>query len=266
MIFKTNRKKGFTIIELAIGMVIMSITSAAAFKVYQTQKRVNDVQDQLIEQNQNLRAAMFYIEDELKTAGCDPSGRAGAGIVEADSNTLRFTRDITGGETDGIDNDQDLLVDELRNDGVDNDGDGWFDDDDPDELYDTEWYNGKTTDTAEDITYSLYDAYSDGDMDLGRKSGNGNNQPVAENVDALNFVYLGGNGNVLGPLPLTLAERNNIRSIEVSIIVRSRRPDPDYYDTKAYFNKQGTQILAAPEDHYHRKLLSMTVKCRNLGL
>ena len=56
--------------------------------------------------------------------------------------------------------------------------------------------DGDTNDSNELITYSLYDAYSDGDTDLGRRSQGGPNQPVAENIDALNFVYLDENGNV----------------------------------------------------------------------
>lgn len=265
-IFRIKKNRGFTVIELLIGLVIMGITTAAAYRLYLTQKKANDVQEQLVEMHQNLRAAMFYLEDEIKTAGCDPSNKAGAGLLQADSTTLQFTRDITGGENDGIDNDQDELVDELQADNVDNDGDGLIDLNDVDELYFTEWYNGSTGEANENITYTLYDAYSDGDMDLGRKSGAGVNQPVAENVDALDFVYLSGNGGVLGPLPLLADNLDNVRSIEVTLVVRSRKPDPDYTDTAAYYNMRGTEILPAQNDHYHRKALSVTVKCRNLGI
>ncbi len=41
-----------------------------------------------------------------------------------------------------------------------------------------------------EITYSLYDSGMDADVtedDLGRKVGAGTNQPVAQNIDALEF-------------------------------------------------------------------------------
>ena len=119
--------------------------------------------------------------------------------------------------------------------------------------------DGDLDDSDENVTYSLYDSGSDGDTDIGRKVGAGNNQPVAENIDALNFVYLDEDNNVT-------TNADNVRSIQISIVARTQRDDEGYVDSTVYRNKQNTVILAAPNDNFRRRLLTTTVKCRNIGL
>jgi type IV pilus assembly protein PilW len=119
--------------------------------------------------------------------------------------------------------------------------------------------DGDTDDSNEDITYSLYDSDGDGDSDLARKVGAGNNQPVADNVDALNFVYLDQAGYITTTLP-------DIRSVQVTLVARAQRPDARYTDTASYANQQGEQIISTQNDNFRRKLLTAEVKCRNLGL
>ena len=116
----------------------------------------------------------------------------------------------------------------------------------------------------ENITYSLDDNDGDGDNDLER-----NNNLIAENIDTLNFVYLGeagpldddGNGNVVASIPL-------IRSIQITLVARTGRGDPGYTDTKAYYNQQDlvNPILPAQNDNVRRRPLTAQIRCRNLGL
>ena len=116
----------------------------------------------------------------------------------------------------------------------------------------------------ENITYSLDDNDGDGDNDLER-----NNNLIAENIDTLNFVYLGeagpldddGNGNVVASIPL-------IRSIQITLVARTGRRDPGYTDTKAYYNQQDlvNPILPAQNDNVRRRPLTAQIRCRNLGL
>jgi len=113
-----------------------------------------------------------------------------------------------------------------------------------------------TISSNEDITYSLYTA--DGIQKLGRDTGAGN-QPVAENIDALDFVYLDANG-------ATTATLANIRSVQITLVARTGRGDPGYTNNTVYRNQQNTIILPAQNDNLRRKLLTVEVKCRNLGL
>ena len=109
--------------------------------------------------------------------------------------------------------------------------------------------DGDTLDTDENVTYAI-----NGSGNLGR-----NTQPVAENIDALNFVYLDGNRTVT-------ADPAAVRSIQITMVAKTGRPDNDYTDTQSYSNQQGGGVLSAQNDHFRRKVLSVEVKCRNLGL
>jgi len=93
--------------------------------------------------------------------------------------------------------------------------------------------DGDTSDANENITYSLYTA--DGIQKLGRKStAAAVNQPVAENIEDLQISQTG-------------------NSINVSLIARTSKLDPDYTDPTY-------------GDHYHRYTLTSVITPRNLNL
>ena len=239
--------KGFTLLELLITIVLLALTSIAMYEAYMGQRKIHQANEEMAAMQQNLRAAMYYLENDIKKAGLDPlrvsGGGAGAGIVVADVSTIQFTLDITGGENDGIDNNYNNLIDDA-----------------------TEWYDGSTDDAGENITYLLYDSGADGDLDLGRRVGAGTNQPVADNIDAFDIVYLDSNGTVLGPTPLTAAQMRNVKSFQITLVVRAERPDPDYTNSDSYFNRQGTLIFTAPNDNFRRISMTTDLMGRNLGL
>ena len=122
---------------------------------------------------------------------------------------------------------------------------------------------------TETIKYSLEDKGPDGDNDLVRDDGGGS-QLVAENIDALNFVYLDqtgtvldddGSGNVTTSIP-------NIRSIQVTMVARTGRVDLGYTDNNTYQNQQDQNIYTPPANDrsFRRRALSREIKCRNLGI
>ena len=122
--------------------------------------------------------------------------------------------------------------------------------------------DGDTSDINEDITYSHSDPDGDGDNDLVRATGAGPAQLLAENIDALYFVYLDGDGALLAT-PVTTPE--DIRSVQITIVARTGRGDPGYTNNKTYQNFQDTTIYTAPGDNFRRKLLRAEIQCRNLG-
>ena len=212
---------GFTLIELLVAMVLSVIIMAGIYSTYYSQQKSYLVQEQVAAMQQNLRAAMFYMEREIRQAGCDPTRKAGAGIITANVNTISFTEDADGDES------------------------------------------------LTSITYSLY-VDGDGIQKLGRDTGGGN-IPVADNIDVIDFVYLDSNGNDLdegGGNVVTAAGIAKIRSVQVTVVARTGIEDQTYTDTDDYYNQHdlGTPILAAPNDHFRRKLLSTNIKFRNLGL
>jgi type IV pilus assembly protein PilW len=169
---------------------------------------------------QNLRGGLSLMMKEIRMAGCDPTGKANAGIISATPDSMSFTLDIRGADTD----------------------------DPPD---------GDTSDPNERITYSLYDSNRDGVNDtLGRRTGGGRNSPAAENVDAINFVYLDENGT-----PTSVP--SEVRSVEVTLLARTARGDPGYRDNTIYANQRGAIIYAA-NDNFRRKMVTAHIKCRNM--
>jgi len=106
----------------------------------------------------------------------------------------------------------------------------------------------------ESITYALADSDGDGDNDLER-----NSNLIAENIDALDFVYLDENDNPTG-VP------DEIRSIQITMVAKTGKADRGYLDSIVYTNQGGTGIFGPPNDSFRRRRLTAEVKCRNLGL
>jgi type IV pilus assembly protein PilW len=87
--------------------------------------------------------------------------------------------------------------------------------------------DGDTNDANEDLTYSLYDSGGDGDDDLGRRPANGDNQPVAENIESLSFAYL---ADTMTPA----ANPAHIRLVRITLTARTARPDRGYPTNGGY--------------------------------
>jgi type IV pilus assembly protein PilW len=219
---KSNQ--GFTLVELLVTLVVSGVVLAGISSTFYSQQTAYINQEQVVSMQQNLRVAMYNMEREIRMAGHDPNGDSGAGIVTANANSIRIAQDLT-----------------------DNAGTG-----DPDR---------DVGDPGEDITYSLQDADGDGDMDLVRNDHNGAGvQMVAEDIDALNFVYL----NQSGVATTLLAD---IRSVQISVLAKTGRPSRGYANKTTYQNQQGQTIfIPLSGDQHRRRLLTAEVKVRNLGL
>ncbi|MGP8323533.1 MAG: PilW family protein [Methanosarcinaceae archaeon] len=235
-----NSSKGFTLIELMVAMVVSSILIAGIYTTYITQLKSHLTQQLIVEMQQNLRGAMLIIKKDIRMAGYDPNTTAGAGVSAMLENSFEFTMDVTGGEADGIDNDNDDSVDETDEDG---------------------FSDGDINDSNEQIKYGL-DTDADGFQFLGRElNGSGGLQPVAEFIDALNFVYLDSAGGVTND-PLL------VKSVQVTIVGRSSKIVPVMFlkqtDNKTYMNQQGKIVLLPQNDQFRRIIVTSNIKCRNL--
>ncbi len=85
-------------------------------------------------------------------------------------------------------------------------------------------------DANEDITYSLYDSGSDGDLDLGRKPGGGSRDPAAENFERLELTYTLADGSTTAA-PVDVSQ---IRMIHLVLTARTARPDHKYPQNGGY--------------------------------
>jgi type IV pilus assembly protein PilW len=218
-------KNGFTIVELLIAMAITGIVSAAIYTAFQSQQQSYLSQDQIVEMQQNLRAAMDIMVREIRMAGYDPYGNSDAGITSATGNKFGFK---FVADDDSYDNDDDETTDEMG------------------EL--------KT------LEYDLYDAYSDGDNDIGRKVGE-KKRAAAENIEEIEFYYTLADSTKT----TTPADPSQIRSLQITILARTGDPVRGFTDTKTYNTPSGAS-WGPYNDNYRRRLLTTTVKCRNMGL
>ena len=91
-----RNRKGFTLLELLVAMGLSVIIMAAVYSTYYSQQKSYIVQEQLAAMEQNLRAAMFYMERDIRMAGCDPTRKTAAGVTTADATELSFTEDTDG--------------------------------------------------------------------------------------------------------------------------------------------------------------------------
>ena len=224
-----NGQKGFTLLELMIGMAISLVLMAGIYTFYQSQLKGHITQQELVEMQQDARVGMYMMTTEIRMAGFDPQN-TGASIRTADAGRIAFDSDEND---DGVIN----VATERYYYGLSNDADGdGIADGTPCNLMRVNWDDGLNP-----VALS----------------------PVALNIDALNFVYLDGNGNVT-------ADMAAIRSVQITLVARSGESIRGLMyrqkDSRSYTNQQGLVLLDDPDDDFHRIRLTAAVKVRNLGL
>lgn len=187
------KSNGFTLIELLVAMTIGLVVMAAVSMTFRSQQRSYLEQEQVAAMQQNVRAAMYYMEKDIKTAGCDPIYTAKSKIETANDDLIWFTRDIRGATMGSR-------------------------------------ANGESTDPDENIQYFLQDSDGDGDLDLMRDDLNDANTPIliAENIPSLNFIYRDGSGAQIddGGGDVLAVNRPNIRSVDITLVAARDDGDP----------------------------------------
>jgi len=216
----TTGQKGFSLLELMVAMAIASVLMAGIYTFYQNQLKTHITQQEMVDMQQDARAAMYMMTREIRMAGYDPQYNTGATIRTANVAAIAFDSDDNGNGV--IDSDERFYY-ALNND--------------------TLVRGGWNTPSAPVPLLPL--------------------DPVALNIDALNFVYLDNDGNTTSDLPF-------IRSVQITLVARSGDAVPalmrKHTDSTTYTNQQGTVILPAQNDNFRRIRLTTAVKVRNLGL
>lgn len=225
--------KGFTLIELIITLMVTSIISLAIYSAYLYQQRTQQAQEQVVETQQNIRSAVFYLTKEMRMAGFDPQNMAIAGIVTASKARFQFTQDIN-------DNGANLTPGNGIIDANENIIFGFADGDDPD-----------------------FDGVANaGVASLSRSAGAGGFQPIADNIQAIEFYYTMDSGaKTLSPSP---SEYENIRMVTISILARAAVADREYRNHQTYVTASGANWPV--NDNFRRRLLITNVQLRNMSL
>lgn len=293
-----KQNQGFSLAELMVVVAISGIIMAGISVSFQTQKKHAADQDQVVDMQQNARAALQILTKQLRTAGYDPTssgnfsstnwnisfqnlaglpsppGALTATEVQANS-TITFTSDQN---EDGV-----LDANETFSFALYDFGEGTTDVASRD-LSMTTGGGGRQL-LAENIeAFGLafaYDANGDGALDTDA-AGNviwaidQNNDGTWDRLDTntdgvidINDAPVGTTNGVINAIATgTAVNPRDIRMIRISLLVKSNQQVPDFADTRAYV--VGRQIitpsgLAATLGHRFQ-LLETSVICRNMGL
>lgn len=252
----TCSAQGFTLVEVMIALLLSGIVIASVYSAFQSQQNSYLAQEQTAQMQQNVRIGLDMLVRDIRLAGYNPTEGAGSGFILADNfngtavatsaTQIAFTADL----------DDDGTIDTVAQDA---DGNGTI------EMAD-----------MEQIAYRLngtnLQRYS-------RVTGAVVWQTIAEHVDNIEFQYvLDDDSATIAP---TAAEIPRIRSVRVSILVRTENADENFTSTQTYLpasndpffteaaDLTGTiwgPFTGTPTENNRRRLLKVTVNCRNMGL
>jgi type IV pilus assembly protein PilW len=279
-----QKEDGFSIVELLVALALTAIVMAAVYKALSSQQKVYVAQDQVVAMQQDLRALIENIVQAIRTAGYDPTSSNQFGFISLSSpGSPGFGRYTS---SDGIA----FYAD------IDNPPNGIVDSSDSEQVafrlnVDQ---SGKTL--APGSRDNILRKYSTGAVRW---------QPLAENIEAVGFAYAidddrdgqldtvaGGtiwaidtNNPPTGMLNVNLDTNHDgevdandspngqllarpvsikkIRAVKIWILERSQHPDKDFLNANTYV--VANQRIAASDNH-RRRLVTTTVRCRNVGL
>jgi len=224
-----QRQTGFSLVELLIYVTLSTAVMGSIYQTVRAQQKSYSSQNHLTEVQQNLSVATYILSKDIRSTAYNPTGRAAVGFVtKFAAPNDKFVIDYTT---------QNTMVALL----TDTDGNGTVD------ANSTEQIAYRFNSTKKTLERFVSTATLPG----------GDWETVIDNVDAANFVFLGANGTVT-------TSPQNIRTVQIALLVRARKADPKFINTETYKNKQG-QVLctACANDHYQRRLLTTTVQARN---
>jgi prepilin-type N-terminal cleavage/methylation domain-containing protein len=192
------RYRGFSLVELMVAMTIASIVMAAIFSVYAGLTRSYTTQNAAADVQQAVRATIDFMAEDIMMAGLtDPQkdyGGLDVGISEAGSNKISFNADRNmDGDTDTTDSSENITYElvgtQLRI--TDHLGTAT--------LIDNVINNNLPTPVP------LFRYFTENDTDTPT------NNDLINGYDLINYYLLGD--------PLGAGDRDDIRTVEISIIV-----------------------------------------------
>jgi type IV pilus assembly protein PilW len=269
-------QKGISLIELMVAMVVSGILVAGIYRTFVSQQHTFAVQEQVVDLQQNIRLAINRMTRELRMAGfgrlsstffgggkihgtyanvvTPGGGGKSVTVVGGYLNGATLTANaLAGSTTIQVDNVTAFDLDKKKYISIN----GL----DPHRIKaingnQIELFTGETL--AEDhqagepiflimaITYSI--GMFDGKWSLLRDDNLGlGPQPVAENIENLQFRYVMNTGETLDVVPA--ARYDDIRMIQVSLVARTDKTDPE---------------LAKTGDGFRRRTITSNIQLRNL--
>ena len=253
--------EGFTIIELLMAMMTGIVVLSGIYAAYNSQQKIHAKEQMVVDAQQEVRSAAFFMIREMRLAGMDEKGTAGAGFLSAGPHSIQFTVDL---DDDGDVTDPDENVAYGFSAGADADANGFADDG----AAPIKRFTVGNDDIAEDI-HAIGFAYAfdddeDGDLDFVDSNGNAL-LDVGEEIWAYDSDADGSLDwdNDAGALLPSAVGYDKIRAVRIWLLARTRRPLRGYSGSKNFI--VGDKVVNV-NDNYQYRLLTTTVKCRNMGL
>lgn len=242
----SSHEKGFTLVELLIVMALSGLILTGIYSVFVAQQRAHATNTQVVQMQQNLRAALAIMERDIRMAGYSPSGNADVGFAQAMEEVMQLTVDLND-DGDATDDDEDITYGldagaaRLGRDRSDGSG---------------------MQPIARNIR-SVYFAYAfdddqDGELDV---DGSGEviwaTDSTDDGVDSLDLNVFTNAALAGGSVDL-----DRIRAVRIWLLARSEKPISNYADNKDY--EVGRRTISGNGEAFLHRLVETTIKCRNM--
>jgi len=276
MAISLKGSRGLSLTELLVALVISSILTAAVYRTFMSQQKTAMVQEQVVDMQQNVRSAISRMMREIRMAGFGNvaallpgatfDAKTLSNVITSGTPTGGVTVITVGGTTTIAEDPTDLTHIKVTS-LTDSQGNALFDTGSRKYIsvnglearqitaVDTGTktltlnagliQNPKLNSTVfalRAISYQLNGTSLTRDENLGAGA-----QPLADNINGLQFQYLDENGNTIAN-PVTGAA--NIRVVSVSVTARTSTSDPDYKDAGGY----------------RTRTITSNIRIRNMGL
>ena len=278
------KQKGMTLIELLVAMAITGLLGAGVYRTFTGQQHTYEVQDQIVDMQQNVRMAISRMTRELRMGGYgklgatffDGGGMHGAyqhvvtpggdgksvtvvaalqtlGTLTANAPNGSTTLTVSNGAAFDLDKKKYISINGMESYRIKKIDGNQVTLKASDKLIYSH-FTGEPVFLVMSITYSIgmLDGISvllrDDHLDHPNPQDNGP-QPVAENIENLQFRYVMKDGAVLDAVPP--AQLDDIRMIRVTIVATSDKNKPD-------------PVLAKVGDGFRRRTLTTNIQLRNL--
>ncbi len=285
-----SKQNGYTLIEILIAMAITGIISAALFTSFQFQQKSYVIQEGVAAMQQNLRAGMEMMTQEIRMVGYDRQNIGGMGILDISPRDIADNIDltITGNgaiqiaadfNDSGALNPSDIISFSIADSPIGT----------PDGILDLTRDVGAGRRLLGENIQALgfafaYDADDDGILDVS-PGGNtiwavdsdGDNDLDLNldtnddgNIDAADGPGTGNNGLITGAAIAPNIDISDIRAVRIWMLARAGTSYNDYLNSHTYV--VGHKVITpstdavSDNDNLRMRLLITTVKCRNLGL
>ena len=259
-----KNNKGFTLVEILVALVIDFIVLAGIYAAFYSQNKSHVKEQQVVDAQQNVRGAAGFMTREIRLAGMERQTAGVAGILIAGQYSIQFTLDRD--EDDSV-----LGLDEnikyefatgadANTDGIADAGSG--------QIVRFSTNDATIADNIHAIAFAYaYDNDQDGELDFADAAPLNDRLDPGEEIWAYDSTGPAAGGldtNIATGLPLPAAiSLNRIRAVRIWILARTRNPLREAAVTKNYV-VGGTNVPLT--DSYQYRLLTATVKCRNLGI